>query len=105
MNISPACTAPVHAPLQDSDSSHPLYSKYLSYRAAMSAQMVYCQPFSSWLSTVEHEEKRKRGELPYQIVDRHPRGKKYWAYMRQYHGEHGSHDGALEFDKWLEVTI
>jgi len=101
MDMSQACTAPVNAPLMPQDAKHPLYQKYLSYRGAMARQMVYCQSFDRWLEQHEHSEKEARGELPYQIINKHPKGAQYWAYMRAYHQERGNHKGALEFDEWL----
>ena len=44
------CEPPVHAKLELEEREHPLYWKYLRYRAAMSAQLVHCQSFKSWLN-------------------------------------------------------
>jgi len=54
MQMSEACGAPVHAPIQQDDRKHPRYNQYLRYRSAMSAQLVYCQSFKSWLICVEN---------------------------------------------------
>jgi len=89
--------------------NHPLYREYMNYRSACAGQLVTASTFDSWLASKEMEAKRQRGELPYQIVNRHPRGQEYWAYSRAYHDkwstQFGPKKGApklLSFQQWLE---
>lgn len=56
MDISAACTPPIHAPIMDADRAHPRFNDYQQYRSAMSRQLVYCQPFASWLRETEQLE-------------------------------------------------
>lgn len=44
------CSEPVHGAVTAADRKHPMYSKYLSYRAAMSSQLVACPSFENWLA-------------------------------------------------------
>ena len=66
MDMSPQCTAPVHAEIKNSDRAHSRFNDYLSYRSAMTRQMVYCQPFASWLAQTEEHEKGK--EIVFQVT-------------------------------------
>lgn len=52
MNISPACSPPIQPTIADADRAHPLYSRYLNYRAQLSAQLVTAIPFASWAESV-----------------------------------------------------
>src|SRR5690242_5472848 len=57
MEMSAACTPPVHAEINASDRQHPRFHEYMQYRAAMTQQLVTCQPFASWLwQTEQHEQ-------------------------------------------------
>lgn len=56
MEMSSACLPPVHAPIGETDRAHPRFGEYLTYRSAMQAQLVECQPFMSWLRETEEYE-------------------------------------------------
>lgn len=45
-----------HAPIYSADQQHPRFNEYLRYRSAMTAQLVNCYPFASWLSDTERNE-------------------------------------------------
>lgn len=77
MELSAACTMPPHAALDERDADHPRYGEYLRYRAAMTAQLVYCPSFTDWLRHAEESEARER-------ANRHPRIGEYRAWLREY---------------------
>lgn len=56
MHMSPACSPPNHARISDTDRAHPRFAEYQTYRGAMAAQLVDCQPFTSWLRETEEFE-------------------------------------------------
>ena len=57
MDMSAACTAPVHAEIKGSERAHPRFAEYTRYRDAMTRQLVTCGPFSAWLAATEEFEK------------------------------------------------
>ncbi len=60
MDMSAACTAPVHSEIKDGERNHPRFSEYQKYRSAMARQLVTCGPFAAWLTaTVEFENGRE----------------------------------------------
>jgi len=108
MDMSPACTAAPQPSANFKDRAHPKYNSWLKYRSSCAAQLVSATTFESWLDSIEMEEKRDAGLLPYQIVDAHPRGQEYWAYSREFHSkqrESGLPDWKqsrpLSFEDWL----
>lgn len=50
------CESPDHAKLEEDDRKHPCHIRYLSYRAAMSRQLVHCQSFKNWLQKEQEED-------------------------------------------------
>lgn len=76
MEMSKACTHPVHAQLDAKDARHPRYQEYLAYRAAMSAQLVSCISFDSWLRQAEQSELAD-------LANRHPRIGDYRLWLRE----------------------
>ena len=67
MDMSAACTAPVHAAINDSERSHPKFGRYMQYRSAMTRQLVTCQSFASWLA--QDDETERGHETVYQVTD------------------------------------
>ena len=59
MDMSAACTAPIHAEIKNSERNHPRFGEYMNYRAAMTRQLVTCCTFSSWLRGNEEIERGK----------------------------------------------
>jgi hypothetical protein len=57
VNISSACIPPTHATISDGDRAHPRFNEYLSYRSAMTCQLVRCDSFESWLRQQEDFER------------------------------------------------
>lgn len=50
------CEAPVQPRIPVSAQKHPLYGKYLTYRAAMSRQLVSCPSFEDWVERQQHDD-------------------------------------------------
>jgi hypothetical protein len=66
MDMNPNCQPPVHAEIREADRAHARFNDYLNYRAAMTRQLVYCQPFDSWLRQTEEHEQGK--EVVFQVT-------------------------------------
>ena len=75
MDMSRACEAPIHAPLNAADEAHPLYPEYRRYRAAMTRQLVNCPSFTNWRR--EHED-----SLESERIRNHPRHGDYVTWLR-----------------------
>ncbi|MGY4831799.1 hypothetical protein ACVNIS_24715 (plasmid) [Sphaerotilaceae bacterium SBD11-9] len=56
MKMSPACTPPVQPACTDEEKRHPRYAEYLTYRSALSCQLVTAAPFARWLEDTERDE-------------------------------------------------
>lgn len=98
MEMSSACLVPVQPHISDDLKSHPLANEYVQYQAACSAQLVTAATFESWIDMRDRAEKEKAGLLPYQIIERHPRGQEYFAYSRI---THRANKTPVSFDEWL----
>ena len=93
-----SCMPPKQPVATQEEQSHPLYSAWLNYKAACGAQLVTAATFESWVAMHEREELRKKGLLPYQLIDAHPRGHEYWDYCEQMRI---ADKPTLSFDDWL----
>jgi len=96
MEISPACEHPIQ-PVSDK-TEHPMFNDWVKYKGACALELVTAMPFEPWLEAKETGRLREEGKLPYQIVNRHPRGEDYWAYTRQ---EHAEDRQPATFEEWL----
>lgn len=53
MDISAAAIPPRQPHISEKDRTHPLFSKYMSYRSAMTRQLVQADSFDNWLGQIE----------------------------------------------------
>lgn len=57
MKMSSACTPPLQPECTPEEKRHPRYAEYLSYRSALSCQLVTAAPFACWLADTERHER------------------------------------------------
>lgn len=56
MDMHAAALPPIQPPVRDEDRSHPLFTKWQSYRSWCSMKLVQADDFRSWLGQVRRQE-------------------------------------------------
>ncbi len=98
MDMSTACSAPVHGTINADDRIHPRFAEYGNYRSAMTRQLVACPSFSDWLAA---QERYGRSDA----ANQHPRIAEYRTWLRENVNCVPAKVAYIEFWDWLEQNL
>lgn len=94
MNMSAACLPPQQPSISDADRAHPLFPEYERHRAAMAAQLVRADSFTTWLLGRMALAESKRWTS-------HPRHPEYVRWLRENVNCTPRKHAYLTLDDWL----